>query len=56
VTGLGALTGAIASVALIIRLIRTDPLALAFLALLVLIALFGRPVLLRHVRTERPHR
>ena len=52
VTGFGALAGATASVALIVRLIRTDPLALVFLGLLVLIALFGRPVLLRHVKTE----
>jgi amino acid transporter len=52
VTGLGALAGTTASVALIVRLIRTDPLALVFLGLLVLIALFGRPVLLHHVRRE----
>ncbi len=52
VTGLGALAGATASVALIVRLISTDPLALIFLGLLVLIAIFGRPVLLRHIKTE----
>ncbi len=52
VTGFGALAGATASVALIVRLIRTDPIALVFLGLLMLIALFGRPVLLRHVKTE----
>jgi amino acid transporter len=52
VTGLGALAAASASVALVVRLIGTDPLALAFLGLLVLIAVFGRPVLLRHVRTK----
>ena len=28
------------------------PLALVYLALLVLVALFGRPALLRHVKTE----
>jgi amino acid transporter len=50
ITGFGALAGATASVALIIRLIRTDWLALIFLGLLVLIAIFGRPVLLRHVK------
>jgi len=49
---LGALAGTSASVVLIVRLIRTDPLALVFLGLLVLIALFGRPVLLHHVKTE----
>ncbi|MDA3896210.1 MAG: APC family permease [Desulfobacteraceae bacterium] len=56
VTGFGVLTGAAASVALIVRLIRTGPLALVFLGLLVLIAVFGRPILLRHVRTESRHR
>jgi amino acid transporter len=52
VTGFGALAATTASVALVVRLIRTEPLALVFLGLLVLIALFGRPVLLRHVKTE----
>ncbi len=56
ITGFGVLAGATASVALIVRLIATDPLALVFLGLLVLIALFGRPVLLRHVKTESRHR
>jgi len=55
VTGFGALTGSVASVALIVRLVRTDPLALVLLGLLVLIALFGRPMLLRHVKTENRH-
>ena len=50
------LAGATATVALIIRLIATNPLALVFLCLLVLVALFGRPVLLRHVKTESRHR
>lgn len=52
VTGLGALAAVVASVTLIIRLIGTDPMALGFLGLLVLVALIGRPILLRHVRTE----
>ncbi len=52
ITGFGALAGTAASVALIIRLIATDPLALVFLGLLVLIAIFGRPVLLRHVKIK----
>ncbi len=56
VTGFGALAGATASVALIVRLISTDPLALVYLGLLVLIAIFGRPVLLHHVKTENRHR
>lgn len=56
VTGLGALAAAAASVALIVRLIETtDPIALAFLGLLVLAALIGRPILLRHVKTESRH-
>lgn len=54
VTGLGALAGAAASVALIVLVIQTDPRALVFLGLLVLIAVFGRPVLLRHVKREKP--
>ncbi len=53
VTGFGVLAGATASVALIVRLISTDPLALFFLGLLVLIAIFGRPVLLRYVKTNK---
>jgi amino acid transporter len=52
VTGFGALAGAAASVALIVRLFSSNPLALVFLGLLVLIALFGRPLLLRHVKTK----
>jgi len=56
ITGFGVLTGATASVALIVQLIATDPLALVFFGLLALIALFGRPVLLRHVKTENGHR
>lgn len=51
-TGFGALAAAAASIALVVRLIQTDPLALAFLGVLVLIAVFGRPVLLRHTSTE----
>lgn len=56
VTGFGVLAGGAASVALIIRLIRTDFLSIIFLGLLVLIALFGRPVLLRRVKTKRRHK
>lgn len=55
VTGFGALAGAAASVALIVLVIQTDPQALIFLGLLVLIAVFGRPVLLRHVKRESRH-
>lgn len=53
VTGFGALAGAAAAVALIVQLIETNLVALGCLALMVLAAMFGRPVLLRHVRTER---
>ncbi len=53
VTGIGALAAAAAAVALVARLTRTAPLALVFLGVLVLIAVFGRPVLLRHVNTEK---
>jgi amino acid transporter len=52
ITGMGALTAAAASVALFFRLVQTDPVAIVFLALLIVIAVFGRPVLLRHVNTE----
>lgn len=52
VTGFGALSAAAALIALVVRLIQTDPVALAVLGLLVLIAVFGRPVILRHTRTE----
>jgi len=55
VTGFGALAGATASVALMVRLIQTNPLTLVVLGILVLIALFGRPVLLRHIKTESRH-
>lgn len=51
-TGLGGLAGVAASVALIVRLIGTNPLALGFLVLLTLFALIGRPILLRHVRVD----
>jgi hypothetical protein len=50
VTGLGALTGTACSVTLVVRLIGTNPLALVFLVALALMALFGRPALLRWLR------
>ncbi len=52
-TGAGALAAAAATIALVVRLVRTDPIAIAFLALLVLVAVFGRPVLLRHFATKQ---
>ncbi len=48
-TGFGTLAGAAACIALIDRLINTDPLALAFIGVLVAVAVFGRRFLLRHV-------
>jgi amino acid transporter len=52
ITGAGALAGATASLALVVRMAGTDPLALVCLAVLALGATFGRPLLLRRVRTE----
>jgi len=52
ITGGGAVAGATALVALVIRLIRTQPLALAALGLLVILAVYGRPLLLRHVKVD----
>jgi amino acid transporter len=51
-TGFGALTAAVASAALIFRLVQTDPLALILLGLLVIVAVFGRPFILRRIKTE----
>ena len=53
-TGFGALAAFLATGALMVRLARTDPPALIILVVLVLIAAFGRPFLLRRVRTDRP--
>lgn len=53
VTGFGVLAGTAASVALVVRLIQTDPLALVFLCLLMLIAIFVRPMLLHYIHKER---
>jgi amino acid transporter len=52
ITAFGALAGAAASVTLVVRLATTDRIALAFLAGLVLVAVFLRPVLLRHMATS----
>lgn len=52
ITGFGALAGAAASVALVVRLVQTEPMAIVFLGLLIVIAVFGRPVLLRHMKTR----
>jgi amino acid transporter len=55
VTGFGALAGITASTVLIFRLIRTNPIALVFFGSLVLIAFFGRPLLLRYVNSKSRH-
>lgn len=47
ITGFGALAGIAACITLIARLVERDPVALVFLALLVAIAVVGRPLLLR---------
>jgi len=52
VTGFGALAAAAASIVLIIRLVETDLTALSFLVTLSLVAIFGRPLILRHVAVE----
>ncbi|MGD2129398.1 MAG: APC family permease [Lysobacterales bacterium] len=52
VTGFGAVAAGLASATLLVRLMRTDPTALALLAALVLVAVVGRPFILRHVKTE----
>jgi len=51
-TGFGTLAGTAAAIALVARLLRTDLLALIFLVCLILVAVFGRPIILRHVRTK----
>ncbi len=53
ITGMGLLAGLAAAITLIVRLAETDPLALGFLVVLALVAIFGRPILLRHVTTDR---
>jgi amino acid transporter len=53
VTVLGALGATAASAALIVRLSQTEPLVLLFLGLLVLIMVFVRPMMLRHMRVKK---
>lgn len=54
ITGLGALSSAAAALALMDRLWRQQPIALALFAALLIVAIFVRPWLLRHVRTQMP--
>lgn len=51
-TGSGAAAGGLASLALIWNLLRHDPWALAVLGMLVLLAVFGRPLILRRFPTK----
>ncbi|WP_193164792.1 APC family permease [Microbulbifer hainanensis] len=51
ITGFGAVSASAAAIALIVRLFQTKPTGLALLAGLLLFAVFGRPLLLRRVRT-----
>jgi hypothetical protein len=53
VTGFGAVAAAAALLALVVRLYHTEPLALAALGLLVLLAVVGRPLLLRRAGGAR---
>ncbi len=56
-TGAGALAATAATAGLAFRLAHTDPQALAILLALVFVAVFGRPLLLRHTKragTEEP--
>jgi hypothetical protein len=52
VTAAGTVAGSAAVVALLVRMLRVDPVSLAFLLCLVLVAVFARPWLLARVRTE----
>jgi amino acid transporter len=54
ITGFGALAGGAAAIALIVEMYRINFVALVFLGVLVLIAIFGRPRLLKLVKTENP--
>ena len=51
-TAAGAIAGLLAAVALIIRLVQNAPLALGFLVLVALIAMFGRPWILKRFAAE----
>jgi amino acid transporter len=52
-TGAGCLAAAAATATLIVRLSLTEPYVLLSLAVLVLAAVIGRPIILSHLRTER---
>jgi len=52
ITGFGVITGSAATIALTYRLAQNNLPGLAFLAVLVLLAIFGRPCILRKTREE----
>lgn len=52
VPALGAVGAGSAAVTLALRLAHETPVALAFLAVLVAFAIFGRPIILRHTTTD----
>jgi amino acid transporter len=54
ITGFGTLAAAAAAFALIFEMYRSNFVALVFLGALVLIAIFGRPLLLKLVATKKP--
>lgn len=54
ITGFGALAGGAAAIALVFEMYRTNFVALVFFCVLVLIAIFGRPLLLKIMETKKP--
>ncbi|MEO7935908.1 MAG: APC family permease [Dokdonella sp.] len=54
VAGFGAMASAVAAIALMDRLWRREPIALILFGMLLLVAVFVRPWLLRHVRVKAP--
>jgi hypothetical protein len=54
ITAFGAAAGSAAIVALVIRLVEQDPLSLVSFGALVLVAMVGRPWILRHMDRDAP--
>lgn len=52
ITGLGAAGGISAAIALVVRLVEVDPASLGFLVTIILVAVFGRPYILRFARSN----
>jgi len=55
ITGPSTVAGTAATLILVVRLTETNPLSLITLALMICVAVFGRPWLLRYFRTEARH-